>query len=160
MSQGEIQQVADPVRLYRHPANRFVAGFIGSPPMNFFSCELAQKGNALFFQDGLVCLCVDAGTALRLKEHAGKRVILGIRPEHVNVVACARNAAPEGAVEVRVEVIERMGPETYLYLVSGAHSLVARVPPAARAEVSQTVSVIFEMAEARFFEPETGAKIA
>jgi multiple sugar transport system ATP-binding protein len=167
MRQGALQQVAAPMELYRCPANRFVAGFIGSPPMNFFQGILARDGNGLFFEEKAVSGKNAAGIRLRvademsarLSSFAGKEVVLGIRPEHItaesNLVA-----APEGQpVEALAEVIEPTGPETFLYATHGSHSFAARVPADFRVAVRDKVSLVFDMRQAHFFDPTTEAVI-
>ncbi len=108
MKQGVIQQVADPLDLYHRPANRFVAGFIGSRPMNFFHGALARKGNGLFFEEqpanGAVAsrslsLRVDESMALRLNDYLGRAVVFGIRPENIAWLSVERGASERQSVE-------------------------------------------------------------
>src|SRR6266702_2537105 len=108
MKQGVIQQVADPLDLYHCPANRFVAGFIGSRPMNFFHGALARKGNGLFFEEqpanGAVAsrslsLRVDESMALRLNDYLGRAVVFGIRPENIAWLSVERGASERQSVE-------------------------------------------------------------
>ena len=159
MEQGVIQQVATPLELYRHPANLFVAAFIGSPPMNFFAGQLARSENALMFQaQGVEQSLNERGTkhASLPLTYAGKRVVFGIRPENI-VVQIEAGAVPPGqTLEAIVELVEPAGPETFLHLSIGAHTFVARAGSSCAAKADERVPVAFDMRAAHFFEPETG----
>jgi multiple sugar transport system ATP-binding protein len=161
MKDGRIMQVASPLELYNKPENMFVAGFIGSPPMNFFKGRL-QKG-----ADGLleftetndkaapVRVTLDARLSAKGAGQVGKDVVFGIRPEDVQDTITVPNASPAHTVEVKVEVSEPMGAETYLYLNTGATSFIARVRPTDRFEVGQSVKVTFKMESAHLFDAAT-----
>ena len=160
MKDGEIQQVAAPLELYNHPANLFVAGFIGSPPMNFFRGQLiASHGRLNFREDNATAtpleLAMPDSVAARARDFAGRAIILGIRPENVRETAAP--APPEAArtAEVEVEVAEPMGAETLLYLSTGATSFIARVGPADRFRSKQKIQVTFDLERAHLFEPGT-----
>jgi multiple sugar transport system ATP-binding protein len=158
MRGGTLQQVAGPMDLYQRPANLFVAGFIGSPPMNFFHGTLASSGGGLFFQEEATSgfkLQVDGETAARLANWAGKKVVLGIRPEHIGEKTGAGNATDGQVVEAVVGVIEPMGPETFLYAANGSHSFAARLRADFRVAAQQKVSLMFDMRHAHFFDPAT-----
>jgi multiple sugar transport system ATP-binding protein len=168
MNAGVIQQVAEPLGLYRHPANLFVAGFIGSPPMNFFQGTLVQKGNALFFQEqsphsaaapaGLA-LRLEDSLAARMRDCPGRKVILGIRPEHIADRLSVPDAPPEQTVEAVVEVVQPMGSETYLHLAGGAQPFVARLPATDCLHAGQRIVLAFAMRHAQLFDPATGEAV-
>lgn len=133
MKDGEIQQVAEPLSLYNQPANLYTAGFIGSPPMNFFRGKLLQDGNAVrFVEDNAKGTPVSLALPQRLvhagRAHLGTAVVLGIRPEDLHEEPAPR---PGATATVKVEISEPMGAETYLYLETGATSFIARVQPTA-----------------------------
>ena len=162
MKGGVIQQVAGPMNLYRNPANLFVAGFFGSPPMNFFPGTVVPKGNALFFQEQIatgaaapdpITLPLAEATAPRMDGYRGKKVILGIRPEDIASKTYVREAPPDRTVEAVAEIIQPMGSETYIYLAGGAHPFVARVPASDPVRVNQNISLVFDMRNAHFFDP-------
>lgn len=160
MKDGNIMQVAAPLELYNHPANLFVAGFIGSPAMNFFKGSIKQAGNALQFVESNtagapVVVTLDAKLAARARSHIGKSVVFGIRPEDVQDTLTVANPDPARTIEVRVEVSEPMGSETYLYLTSGASSFIARVNPTDRFEPEQKVNVTLKLENAHLFDAET-----
>jgi multiple sugar transport system ATP-binding protein len=165
MRAGVIEQVAEPLTLYHRPANMFVAGFIGSPPMNFFrgvmtknvfnaecgvrSAESAEgaSGFKLPVTDEMVAA---------LTQYDGKKIVLGLRPEHITEKHEAKHPVPEWIVEALAEVIEPLGAETYLYAASAGQSFAARVQPGGQAG---KVSFIFDLRHAHFFDPETGKAV-
>jgi multiple sugar transport system ATP-binding protein len=157
MRQGALQQIAGPMELYRRPANLFVAGFIGSPPMNFFQGTLASDNGALFFQETAVArfkLRVEKEMSPQLASLAGKKVVLGIRPEHIAEKTAASSSDGQ-TVEALAGVVEPMGPETFLYAANGAHSFAARLRPDFRVAAQEKVSLVFNMRQAHFFDPGT-----
>jgi multiple sugar transport system ATP-binding protein len=168
MHEGAIQQVADPLTLYRQPANLFVAGFIGSPPMNFFRGAVRQDGAALVFQERHVNReAQPGGLTFRVADRAekqlagfvGRNVVFGLRPENICDDVSAGNAPSGEPVEALVEVIEPMGAETYLHLTTGANGFVARVRSQGRAELNRRLKLVFDTSQAHFFDPATGMTI-
>lgn len=129
MLDGVIQQIAPPLELYHHPVNRFVAGFIGSPPMNFLEGELSAENGTLRFHDKSRTLSLDVHETHRaaLENYVGGKIILGIRPEHF-LENLQQQAIPGRSMTANVEVVEPMGHEVYLYLDVGGQSLTARIP--------------------------------
>ena len=155
MKGGKIHQIADPVSLYENPVNRFVAGFIGSPPMNFLKGKiLAQNGDYFF---------VDRGIKLRLlpQHHAhiapykDKEILFGIRPENIYDKIFAQDARPEFTITATVDMVEPMGSEIYLYLKAGDNSFIARVSNQDTATINQDLQIVFDMSKAHFFDVET-----
>jgi multiple sugar transport system ATP-binding protein len=164
MKDGVIQQVAAPMKLYRQPANLFVAGFIGSPPMNFFHGTLLAKGDALFFQEQAgkspavpnpITVQLDDAAPPPLRPYGGKSVIFGIRPEDIAYGLQQADSPLGRTVEAVVEVVQPMGSETYLDVTSHAHSFVVRVRPTEPVIVNQKLSLVFDMRHAHFFDPVT-----
>ncbi len=160
MKDGHIMQVAEPLELYNHPANVFVAGFIGSPPMNFFHGTIEKTTEGLVFVEKNpkatpLRLTLTAALSRAGINHVGRPVIFGIRPEDVQDALTVSDAAPGTTLEVKVEVSEPMGAETLLYLDSGAHSFIARVNPTDRFDAGQTVKVVANLANAHLFDGET-----
>jgi multiple sugar transport system ATP-binding protein len=166
MNAGKIQQVDTPLNLYNRPANLFVAGFIGSPTMNFFDGEIVGRGSELFFaekrKDGApgFQLRTDGEHAARLKDYAGRPMKMGLRPEDIHETSAAAPAASGAAVRAKVEVVEPMGSEVYLYLSTGQHNFIARVGVAQKADVNHDVEVRFDMKRAHFFDPSTERAIS
>jgi multiple sugar transport system ATP-binding protein len=161
MKSGSIQQADEPMSVYRGPANLFVAGFIGVPPMNFFRGTIVQQDGTLLFREQPPPGAVGPGFAVQLDRQrkgglsgcAGRKVVLGLRPEDIQPVT--RDSAPDRGVEAVVEALEPMGPETHLYANSGAHSFVARSRGTERIQPGQKFPFEFDMSRAHFFDPHT-----
>lgn len=160
MKDGNIMQVAAPLELYNHPANLFVAGFIGSPPMNLFKGTIKRAGTHLSFVETNT-----KGTPLtltlndRLASIAAARIdqpiVFGVRPEDVHDTLTVSQPDPARTAEVTVEVSEPMGAETFLYLDTQATSFIARVRPTDRFEPNQKIKVTFQLDHAHLFDPAT-----
>ncbi len=164
MKDGDIMQVAEPLRLYNHPANMFVAGFIGSPPMNFLHGRLRAAGNLLQFVEenataSPVTILLDDDLSRRAARYQDQPVVFGIRPEDVSDTVSSGAIDPERIATVKVEVSEPMGHETYLYLDTGAHSFIARVRSSDRFETNQEIKVGFKLEHAHLFDTRTEAAI-
>ncbi len=158
MKDGVIQQVDDPIHLYDFPTNKFVAGFIGSPPMNFLDGTLEEEGGRLYFNEGNIRVQIPDDKAAKLREASGstgQKATLGIRPEDIY----DPNHVPGGGqdlmqtVEARVEIIEPMGAETFLYLTTEKSPFVARVDPHVQAEIDEKKALAINMSKAHFFGP-------
>ncbi len=161
MNKGVIQQVADPLRLYRRPANLFVAGFIGTPAMNLFQGTLTELSQSLRFigrpppatpHGAALSLPIPPEEVARLRAHIGKPVVMGVRPE--GMVAEPALAVPprDGAFAARIDMVEPMGAETYLHLNACGSRFIARVQDAFSATMGESVTVRFEMSKAHFFD--------
>ncbi len=159
MNQALIQQMADPLTIYDHPANRFIASFIGSPPMNFLTGQVVRSGQGLFFSDGTLRLRIVDEMAARLLAYEDKPVLFGIRPEDLYDKLFITDAPTDCIVTSSVELVEPLGAEVYLHLRAGHHALVARVGPHDRPEINQDIDLVFDMGKAHFFDPETQAAI-
>jgi len=136
MKDGLIQQVGRPLDLYFHPINKFVAGFIGSPTMNFVETQFVRSDNRLLVQADGFRLMVPEEKARNLQEYVNKKVILGIRPQDLS-----KASAPiEGeTIEAFVEIIEPIGNEIYLDVKSGRDSLIASVDPKTKVSPHQNI---------------------
>ncbi len=157
MKDGEIQQVAAPLELYNHPANMFVAGFIGSPPMNFFRGTIRKVGDELSFiesNDRTAPVAIKLCGTLAAKACAclERPVVLGIRPEDVLIASDAHAA---NSVEATVEVSEPMGAETLLHLEAGATHFVVRTRSAENFEFDQRLRVLIDVSKAHLFDAAT-----
>ncbi|HYD84305.1 MAG TPA: sn-glycerol-3-phosphate ABC transporter ATP-binding protein UgpC, partial [Opitutus sp.] len=144
MKDGHIMQVAEPLTLYNQPANIFVASFIGSPPMNLFKGTIRRSGNALTFVETNaaatpIAVTLDDTLSRKAAAYIDKPIVFGIRPENVHDTLSTADADPSRTIDVKVEVSEPMGAETYLYLDTGATSFIARVRPTDRFEANQRV---------------------
>ncbi|MFA4944544.1 MAG: sn-glycerol-3-phosphate ABC transporter ATP-binding protein UgpC [Lentisphaeria bacterium] len=154
MKDGVIQQIDTPANLYGRPVNSFVAGFIGTPPMNFFNGTVhAGTDGKPVFDEGSFQLPLPADAA-GVKAYTDKPVSLGIRPENIGSPAAESQPNP-GRIRATVEVVEPMGAETYLYLTTGKHSFVARVEPHRRCRVGDQVQLAVQLDRLHFFDPQS-----
>ncbi len=153
MKDGFIQQVAPPTDLYDRPANKFVAGFIGTPPMNFFE-GVIKNDNGLVFEEDNFAIPIPADWHDKLAPYVGKSVTFGSRPEDIG---SPEAEAVEGAPKItaKVDVIEPMGAETYLYLNTGKHTFISRVEAHRKCEVGEQMTLSVMMKKAHFFDGET-----
>jgi multiple sugar transport system ATP-binding protein len=155
MKDGLLLQVDSPQKLYDYPDNMFVAGFIGSPSMNFFEVMVKGTPDAVEVEGDGFKLPIPAERAKGLKAYLGKQVFMGIRPEDIyDADYVAPNIHP-GNIDASVEVTELMGNEVFLYLLTGGHSYIARVDPRTKAKVSHNVRVVANLDNVHFFEKDT-----
>jgi multiple sugar transport system ATP-binding protein len=150
MSDGKIQQLADPRSLYRNPSNLFVARFIGMPPMNTLEGIVEFEGEEPVFISEGVRVRVPSQRREALAGLKGKRVALGVRSEDVGV------SGPGAVAEATVSVIQPLGPQNFLYLKLGEREIVARVPAEIEAGVGERVPLVFNPAKLHFFDLATG----
>jgi multiple sugar transport system ATP-binding protein len=152
---GVIQQVDDPISIYDHPRNKFVAGFIGSPPMNFMSGKIIKKDGKLYFLEGKVQVKLVEEMADKMSGYAGKEIIFGIRSEDIYDKLFVSEAPPENVVKATCEVVEPMGSEVYLYLTTGNNTFIARVGAHDRPQVNADIDMVFDMSKGHFFDKVT-----
>lgn len=157
MKDGVVQQIDDPQVLYEHPVNMFVAGFIGSPQMNFVHAVIEEKSDSLYITFGSSSVKVPEGKAAKIKSlgYIGKEVIFGIRPENVHDEQMYLSTYTESTVPAYVEVTEAMGAETYLYLKIEDTNFIARVNPRTTAKPKDNIKVAFDMEHMHLFDKET-----
>jgi len=155
MKGGVLQQVADPITVYDYPKNKFVAGFIGSPPMNFMVGNIIKKEGRLYFDEGRIKVKIVEDMYPKINPYLGKGVIFGIRAEDIYDKLFVSEAPPENIVRVNCEVVEPMGSEVYLYLNTGKHTFVARVGAHNRPHVNEDMEVVFDMSKVHFFNKDT-----
>lgn len=155
MKDGIIHQIADPITVYDKPLNKFVAGFIGSPPMNFMKGRIVKSNGSLFFDEGNFKVQLVKEMQNQLAPFANKEVIFGIRSEDIYDKLFATMAPVGNVVKVTCEVVEPMGSEVYLHLNSGKHAFIARVGAHDRPAVSQDIDLVFDMSKVHFFDTDT-----
>ncbi len=156
MKDGIIQQVAPPLELYDQPVNRFVAGFIGSPPMNFFDGAIEQRDGGLYFNEGTFSVRLDEAAAAKVVKMVGKDIAFGIRPEDIDDARFAADTDPGHRMKAKVEVVEPMGAEVFIYLNTGKNDFIARLDAHDKATVNEDIDLIMDMQKAHFFDPESG----
>ncbi|MEG0808602.1 MULTISPECIES: ABC transporter ATP-binding protein [Lactococcus] len=155
---GRVEQIGTPQELYNEPANKFVAGFIGSPAMNFFNVKVAA--GKLTNNEGLN-MDLPEGKAKLLKEqgYEGKEVILGIRPEDIQASNLAQQAYPNQTIEAEVVVSELLGAETMLYLRAGSTEFVSRVEARDFRNPGEKITVALNLNKSHFFDAQTEHRI-
>jgi multiple sugar transport system ATP-binding protein len=157
MKDGLVQQAGEPLELYNQPANRFVAGFIGSPAMNFAPVTVRRVNAALWAENGGIRIKLPATIEGRLGRYAEKQVTLGIRPEDLHIASAAD--PPELGFDAVVVVVEKLGSETLLDVEVGAHTMVASVEPGVGAKAHERLRLALNPERLHFFDGETEAAI-
>ena len=165
MKDGYIQQVDTPANLYERPQNMFVAGFIGSPQMNFIDVKvektsgekLEKGGEGVLLRFGKNSVKLPEGKAKKLlsSEYIGKEVVMGIRPENLHDEAVYLESMSDSVVTARVEVVEMLGSETLLYVVIDDIDFIARVNPRTKAKVGDLIKIAFDANKIHLFDKET-----
>jgi multiple sugar transport system ATP-binding protein len=155
MKDGILHQVADPIAIYDHPKNKFVAGFIGSPPMNFMQGVIIKKNGKIYFNEGKMQVRLVEDMYSKINRYVGREIIFGIRSEDIYDKLFVSDATPENTIRVNCEVYEPMGSEVFLYLSTGKHTFIARVGAHDKPKVNQDMDVVFDMSKAHFFDKDT-----
>ena len=155
INKGVLQQIDSPQNLYDMPANLFVAGFIGSPAMNFFPATLRKDSGKLLIDAVDFVLPIPPGRVKLYEAHSGKNVIFGIRPENVHDANFVPSNIDSEKIEAKVDVTELMGNEIFLYLVTGKNTFVARVDPRSKAQIGNKSQFAFDMDKFHIFDAET-----
>ncbi|MCD6309488.1 MAG: sn-glycerol-3-phosphate ABC transporter ATP-binding protein UgpC [Candidatus Eremiobacteraeota bacterium] len=155
MREGIIQQVGTPLELYQEPANQFVAGFIGSPAMNFVTCRVRQEDEKIILVSSGFSIKLPDDKNDKLLPFINKEVVLGIRPEDLYDRMFAHDYTPENVFSAVVDVIEPMGSEIYIYLKSNKDTLIARMSPYTKAVVGQEMEVVIDLKKIHVFNPVT-----
>ncbi|HEX2988726.1 MAG TPA: sn-glycerol-3-phosphate ABC transporter ATP-binding protein UgpC [Chloroflexota bacterium] len=154
MRDGVLQQLDTPQKLYQDPANVFVAGFIGSPAMNFFEVQITTEGGTVTLTGEGFSASLAGTRAQAVAPYNGKRVVVGIRPEHLAEVSSGETDET-GELVAQVEVVESMGSEQHLYLLVGGKSFVARVDGYFKARVGDQIKFAFPKEQMRLFDKDT-----
>lgn len=153
MNKGILQQLDTPQNLYDHPTNLFVAGFIGTPAMNFFKVKLEKDGDFVYAINKELKLKLPPLKTEKVRKLVGKDVILGIRPDNIHNPEFSPPDIHGETVEAKVEVTELMGNEILIYLTTGAeNTIVARVDPRSRYSFGDKVQVLFNMDNSHIFD--------
>jgi multiple sugar transport system ATP-binding protein len=155
MRDGLVQQVDTPLNLYERPANMFVAGFIGSPAMNFVVGQMVRSDGAFAFDAGNWRVPIPADISEHVRSWDGKRVVFGIRPEHMEDAVFAAPHDHRATLRAKVEVHEPLGADVILYLDAGGHSIVARVDAHSAAKMGDDITVALDLRKMHLFNAET-----
>jgi multiple sugar transport system ATP-binding protein len=163
MHHGVVQQTDTPLTLYNEPVNLFVAGFLGSPPMNFVNGTLDVQGDALTFSEikgGTIRVRLFDRERPGVREMVGKPILLGIRPEHIELAQFTGTEERTASFPAIIEMVEPMGPETNLYLQTGAHTVVCRSQRALdHREVGHRLQFEMNLSQAHLFDPGSGNRV-
>ena len=163
MNNGVVQQTDTPLALYNEPVNLFVAGFLGSPPMNFVNGTLKQEGEFFVFseiQGGTIQVRLSARDRPGAGDFMGKPLLLGIRPEDIELAQFANTDGSTGSFPAIVDIVEPMGAETNLYLQTGAHTVVCRSQRALdHREAGHRLQFEMNLKKAHLFEPASGKRV-
>jgi multiple sugar transport system ATP-binding protein len=152
LKEGDIHQVGEPLTIYQKPSNRFVAGFIGSPSMNFLDARVT-RGNGLRLDAGKTVLSVPQGERAGIDRYTDRRITLGLRPEDLRL-------DETGDISARVTLVEPTGGESYIYAEIDEVPIVARARGAIRLGIGETVRFRMDLERAHFFDPETEERIS
>jgi multiple sugar transport system ATP-binding protein len=164
MNDGIVQQTDTPLALYNQPANLFVAGFLGSPPMNFIIGNLKQERDAILFSEiegGTIQVRLEMQHRPAAREFVGRRILFGIRPEDIELAQFSANDGLSGSFPAIVDIVEPMGAETNLYLQTGAHTVVCRSQRVLdHREAGHRFQFGMKLNKAHLFDPESGQRVA
>ncbi len=155
MKDGKVQQCADPITIYDKPANKFVASFIGSPPINLMQGRIIKKERKYYFEEGKLQVKLVEDMYRVMEPYEGKEIIFGIRAEDIYDKLFVSEASADNTIRAACEVVEPLGSEVYLYLNSGRHTFIARVGAHNRPEVNRDMDLVFDMSKVHFFDRET-----
>lgn len=160
LNAGELQQIDTPFNLYHNPRNLFVAGFIGSPSMNFFDAMLKEEGGTMFVETSIFRLAVPAQQAEMYRDHVGSKVVFGIRPEDIHDVDYQPPGIVPAIVEANVDVVEQMGNEMVVYLEDKGTNFISRMDPRTQARVGNRMGVVFNMENIHLFDVDNKHSLA
>jgi multiple sugar transport system ATP-binding protein len=155
INRGKLLQIDTPQNLYDHPDNLFVAGFIGSPAMNFFPAKLRKDGDKMVVDSGDFVIPLPVERSKNYEKVSGREIVFGIRPENIHDVHFTPPNIHGEKVNIKVDVTELMGNEIFLYLLNGKNTFVARVDPRSNLRVGEQAQVMFDMDNFHIFDAQT-----
>jgi multiple sugar transport system ATP-binding protein len=159
MKDGILQQVDTPQYLYDHPNNIFVAGFMGSPSMNFFEATLVEADGKVWVDGGTFRLEIPPKHLDLARKYKGNQVVFGTRPEDIQMREYAPPGIAPAFMQAQVDVTETMGNEIFAYLLTGKKSFVARLDPRSRTHVGETIDLTVNMDNMHLFDPKTEQRL-
>ncbi len=155
MKDGEVQQIADPMTVYDQPANKFVASFLGTPPINLMDGLILKKERKLYFDEGTFKVKLPDSMLKKMTPFEGEKVSMGIRAEDIHDKLFVSDASIDNTVRATCDVVEPLGSEVYLYLNSGKNIFISRVGAHNRPEINREMEVVFNMNKVHFFDYKT-----
>jgi multiple sugar transport system ATP-binding protein len=160
ISDGRIQQVAPPLEIYDYPVNRFVAGFLGTPAMNFMPGRVVQRDGAVYFEVAAARVRLPRELGERVAECVGRPVTLGVRPEDIGYAAAGKFAGTQNVLPAAVRVVEPLGSEQIVHLAGpGDVAMVCKLDAHVRVAVDQRMDVHLDMARVHVFDDQTGSNV-
>ncbi|MFW6148802.1 MAG: ABC transporter ATP-binding protein [Atribacterota bacterium] len=154
LNDGKLQQEGRPLDVYQDPNNQFVAGFIGSPAMNFISSRLLKEESGYFIDAESFKVKLPENFHKKISSHTGKQVTFGVRPEDFHDKHFYPDATKENTIKAKVEVIEPLGDEVLFYVTSGKHQIIAKLDSRTKLQVGNEIELALEMGESHIFNPE------
>jgi multiple sugar transport system ATP-binding protein len=152
---GLLQQVDQPLQLYRRPINKFVAGFIGSPTMNFIEGAIEGSEDSLVFDEGQLKIEIPPRYHKSLSRYIADPLIFGLRPEDIHYLDPAKSGQETAEISATVDVVEPMGNETFLHLIAGKSHLVASTTASVLPQLGEKIELTLDLSRAHFFDKET-----
>ena len=160
MDDGRIQQVAPPLEVYDYPVNRFVAGFLGTPAMNFVPGRLAQRDGAMYFEVAAARIRLPRELGARVGQYVGRPVTLGVRPEDIGYAAAGRFVGAENVLPATVRVVEPLGNEQIVHLSGpGEVAMVCKLDAHVQVAIDQRMDARLDMARVHLFDDQTGSNV-
>ncbi|MGA2323156.1 MAG: sn-glycerol-3-phosphate ABC transporter ATP-binding protein UgpC [Sedimentisphaerales bacterium] len=155
MNDGRLQQSGPPLEVYKKPNNKFVAGFIGSPATNFIDSVITKENGAYFINAEGIKLKVPENFISKITDYIGKEIVFGVRPEDIHDKNFFSNAISCNSIKTKIDVIEPLGSEIFIYLTCGKNSFVGRMDSRTQAEVDQNIEIAIDMEKTHIFDPKT-----
>jgi len=155
MKDGKVQQCDDPIAVYDNPANKFVASFIGTPPINLMEGRIIKDGKKFYFDEGKFKVEIVEEMYQAVAPYEDKEVTFGIRAEDIYDKLFVSESSPDNTITAICEVVEPMGSEVFLYLNTGKHTFLARVGAHDRPDRNRDMELVFDMSKVHFFDKET-----
>jgi len=155
LNAGRLMQIDTPFNLYHNPANVFVAGFIGSPSMNFFDASIIQTDKGLAVDTGIFQITIPQNRQEIVKKYLGKKVVFGIRPEDIHDQSLTPANINPQSVEATIDVVEQMGNEMIVYLEEGSKNFIGRLDPRTQARVGNRMNVVINVDNIHLFDAQT-----
>jgi multiple sugar transport system ATP-binding protein len=158
LKDGIIQQVDSPLNLYNNPVNRFVAGFIGSPAMNFISGELFSNGK-LKFRSKLFEIELPEKIEKKLSNYQNRKVVMGVRPEHIYDVSLAKSKTISQPQKIEVDVVEPIGNEIFVYFSDAEKNYCMRMTPDKLHQAGEKIEIAVDLNQVYFFDPDSEERL-
>ena len=155
LNEGRLQQAGPPLDVYQSPGNQFVAGFIGSPAMNFFPGTINKKDSSYLIATDSFQVKLPLQFNQAISSYDGKQVTFGVRPEDFHDIEFYPEASQDNTIKAKIELIEPLGDEVLFYLISGKNQIVAKLDSRTRKKVGEEIEIALDMAKAHIFNPES-----